>query len=134
MRRVRSQSSRSIDDLAAQVEGKHRNDLAFTTAKGAPLRNRNARRSWFDDAATAIGESRASPARERGIPPLPGGQRRRKCEGGASDARSRVCGHDFRHVRRPFDDDLDAVADRIDEVVRTARGLCGPVRTKGPWS
>jgi hypothetical protein len=59
-----------FDDLAAQVEGKYRNDLAFTTAKGAPLRNRNARRPWFDDAATAS-VSRASPRTSCGIPPLP---------------------------------------------------------------
>ncbi len=31
-----------------------------------------------------------------------------------------------------FDDDLDAVADRLDEVVRTARGLLADsMRTKG---
>ena len=30
----------------------------FTTSTGAPLRNRNARRSWFDNAAAAIGDDR----------------------------------------------------------------------------
>ncbi len=45
-----------MDDLSARVSGKGRNELVFTTAGGAPLRNRNARRAWFDAAAAAIGE------------------------------------------------------------------------------
>ncbi|WP_375474813.1 tyrosine-type recombinase/integrase [uncultured Jatrophihabitans sp.] len=44
-----------IDDLAAQVADKKRDDLVFTTATGSPLRNRNARRAWFDAAAAEIG-------------------------------------------------------------------------------
>ncbi len=58
-----------IDDLAAQVEGKHRNDLAFTTAKGAPLRNRNAARGSTMPPPQSV--SRASPRTSCGIPPLP---------------------------------------------------------------
>jgi integrase len=50
-----------IDELAAHVAGKGRDDLVFTTSRGAPLRNRNARRSWFDAAAAAIGEPRLTP-------------------------------------------------------------------------
>ena len=50
-----------IDDLAAQVAGKDRDDLVFTTSTGAPLRNRNARRSWFDEAAAAIGKPGLTP-------------------------------------------------------------------------
>jgi len=50
-----------IDDLAAQVKGKRRDDLVFTTSQGAVLRNRNARRSWFDSAAAAIGEPGLTP-------------------------------------------------------------------------
>lgn len=50
-----------LDDLSAQVAGRHRDDLVFTTSTGAPLRNRNARRSWFDNAAAAIGEPGLTP-------------------------------------------------------------------------
>jgi integrase len=91
-----------LDDLAAQVEGKCRNDLAFTTAMGAPLRNRNARRSWFADAATAIGEPGLTPHELRHTAASLAVSAGAKCEGGPSDAGSRVCGHDSRHVRRPF--------------------------------
>ena len=45
-----------IEELAAHVAGCGRDDLVFTTSGGAPLRNRNARRAWFDAAAVAIGE------------------------------------------------------------------------------
>jgi hypothetical protein len=59
-----------IDDLAAQVEGKHRNDLAFTTAKGAPfaIATRAARGSTMPPPQSV---SRASPRTSCGIPPLP---------------------------------------------------------------
>jgi integrase len=33
----------------------------FTAASGAPLRNRDARRDWFDAAAAAIGEDGLTP-------------------------------------------------------------------------
>lgn len=42
-----------IDDLAIALAGTTRDDLAFPGSKGGVLRNRTARRSWFDRAATA---------------------------------------------------------------------------------
>ncbi len=50
-----------IDDLAVHVADKGRDDLVFTTRNGAPLRNRNARRDWFDAAAACIGEPGLTP-------------------------------------------------------------------------
>ena len=50
-----------VDELAAHVTGKSREALVSTTANGAPLRNRNARRDWFDAAAAAMGEPDPTP-------------------------------------------------------------------------
>lgn len=50
-----------LDELATQIFEKSRDDLVFTTAGGTPLRNRNARRAWFDSAATEIGEPGLTP-------------------------------------------------------------------------
>ncbi len=121
-----------IDDLAAQVEGKHRNDLAFTTAKGAPLRNRNARRSWFDDAATAIGEPGLTPHELRHTAAslaVSAGANVKAVQAMLGHASAAMTLDTYADL---FDDDLDAVADRLDEVVRTARGLLADsMRTKG---
>jgi integrase len=43
------------DDLAGRMAGKAKGDLVFATAQGTPLRVRNARRDWFDMAATFSG-------------------------------------------------------------------------------
>ena len=69
----------SVDDDAAQTDelwghpasaswtnsgylaGKGPDELLFTSARGLVLRNRNARRDWFDDAAEAIGEKGLTP-------------------------------------------------------------------------
>lgn len=48
-----------VDQVAAiaqaRCEGRKNTDLVFTTSRGTPLRNQNARRDWFDDAVTAAG-------------------------------------------------------------------------------
>jgi integrase len=44
-----------VDELAAHVEGKGPEDLVFTTATGAPLRNTNFRRRHWDKAVEAAG-------------------------------------------------------------------------------
>ncbi|MFN2518340.1 MAG: site-specific integrase, partial [Jatrophihabitantaceae bacterium] len=121
-----------IDDLAAHVSGKGRDDLVFTTAKGAPLRNRNARRSWFDDAADAIGEPGLTPHELRHTAAslaVSAGANVKAVQvmlGHASAAMTLDTYADL------FDDDLDAVADRLDAVVRAARGLLADsLRTGG---
>ncbi len=112
-----------VDDLAVHVGGKTRDDLVFTTATGAPLRNRNARRSWFNDAATAIGEPGLTPHELRHT-----AASLAVSAGANVKAVQRMLGHASAALTLDrytdlFDDDLDAVADRLDAVARIARGL-----------
>ena len=119
------------DDLAAYVAGKGRDDLVFTTATGAPLRNRNARR-WFDTAATAVGEPGLTPHELRHT-----AASLAVSAGANVKAVQRMLGHASAAMTLDtyadlFDDDLDAVADRLDAVVRAARGLLADsLRTGG---
>jgi hypothetical protein len=50
-----------VDASVDQLADKYRDDVAFPSSPGGVLRNRNARRDWFDAAATAIGESGLTP-------------------------------------------------------------------------
>lgn len=47
--------------LREKMAGKKRDELLFTTARGAVLRGGNAQRDWFDAAAEAIGEPDLTP-------------------------------------------------------------------------
>ena len=85
------------------------------------LRNRNARRDWFDAAAAAIGEPGLTPHELRHTAaPL-------AVSAGANvKAVQRMLGHASAAMTLDryadlFDDDLDAVAERLDAVARTAR-------------
>jgi integrase len=121
-----------IDDLAAQVAGKGRDDLVFTTATGAPLRNRNARRAWFNDAAAAIGEPGLTPHELRHTAAslaVSAGANVKAVQAMLGHASAAMTLDTYADL---FDDDLDAVADRLDAVVRAARGLpADSVRTDG---
>ena len=44
------------DDLVDHLHGRRPDDLVFTSPAGGVLRNRNARRDWFNAAVDAIGE------------------------------------------------------------------------------
>lgn len=108
-----------VDVLAIELAGKAPGDLAFTTASGAPLRNRNARRAWFDDAAAAIGEPDLTPHELRHT-----AASLAVSAGANVKAVQRMLGHASAAMTLDryadlFDDDLDAVADRLD-VVRAA--------------
>jgi site-specific recombinase XerC len=112
-----------VDDLTLVLAGKDRDDLAFPGARGGVLRNRTAPRAWFDRAATAIGEPGLTPHELRHT--------------AASLAVS--AGANVKVVQRMlvhasaamtldryadlFDDDLDALADRLDAVRESSRGL-----------
>lgn len=121
-----------IDDLTAQVAGKRRDDLVFTTATGAPLRNRNARRSWFNDAAAATGEPGLTPHELRHTAAslaVSAGANVKAVQAMLGHASAAMTLDTYADL---FDDDLDAVADRLDAVVRAARGLpADSVRTEG---
>lgn len=112
-----------IDDLANQLAGKRRDDLVFTTASGAPLRNRNARRSWFDAAAEAIGEPGFTPHELRHTAAslaVSAGANVKAIQAMLGHASAAMTLDTYADL---FDDDLDAVADRLDAVVRAAREL-----------
>jgi len=118
--------------VAAYVAGKGRDDLVFTTAAGAPLRNRNARRAWFDRASAAIGEPALTP------PELRHTAASLAVSAGANvKAVQAMLGHASAAMTLDtyadlFDDDLDAVADRLDAVLVAARGLLADsLRTRG---
>ena len=77
-----------VDDLARHLAGKGRDDLVFTTTSGAPLRNRNARRDWFDAAASSIGEPGLTPHELRHTAASLAVSCRCEREGRAADARA----------------------------------------------
>jgi integrase len=112
-----------IDELVDQVAGKRRDDLVFTTASGAPLRNRNARRSWFDAAASAIGEAGLTPHELRHTAAslaVSAGANVKAVQAMLGHASAAMTLDTYADL---FDDDLDAVADRLDAVVRAAREI-----------
>ena len=121
-----------LDDLAAHVQGKARDDLVFTTTTGAPLRNRNARRSWFNAAAAAIDEPGLTPHELRHTAAslaVSAGANVKAVQAMLGHASAAMTLDTYADL---FDNDLDAVADRLDAVARTARGLLADsVRTDG---
>ncbi len=109
-----------VDELAAQVQGKDRDDLVFTTTNGAPQRNRNARRAWFDAAAASIGVPGLTPHELRHT-----AASLAVSAGANVKAVQRMLGHTSAAMT------LDRYADRLRR--RPGRG-CGPVgggRTRG---
>jgi integrase len=108
-----------VDALTVHLAGKAAEDLVFTTAAGAPLRNRNARRAWFDQAAESIGERGLTPHELRHT-----AASLAVSAGANVKAVQRMLGHASAAMTLDryadlFDDDLDAVADRLD-AARTA--------------
>jgi integrase len=108
------------DGLMTHLAGKPADALVFTSVNGAPLRNRNARRAWFDHAAI-----------EAGIPGLLPHELRHTAAslavsaGANVKAVQRMLGHASAALTLDryadlFDDDLDAVAERLDAVARAA--------------
>ena len=99
---------------------------------GAPLRNRNARRDWFDPRPRRIGEPGLTPHELRHT-----AASLAVSAGANVKAVQRMLGHASAALTLDryadlFDDDLDAVADRLDAVARTARGLLADSLRTGP--
>jgi site-specific recombinase XerC len=120
-RRRRYLTATQVEQLAV-VAGKNREDLVFTTPTGAPLRTRNSRRDWFDAAAAEIGEAGLTPHELRHT-----AASLAVSAGANVKAVQRMLGHASAALTLDryadlFDDDLDAVADRLDAVARDARG------------
>jgi integrase len=109
-----------VDELAQHLAGKGPDELVFTTATGAPLRNRNARRAWFDPAATSAGVEGLTPHELRHT-----AASLAVSAGANVKAVQRMLGHASAALTLDryadlFDDDLDAVAERLDAVARAA--------------
>jgi integrase len=109
-----------IDELGAHLARRDRDDLVFSAPGGGVLRNRIARRSWFDAAAVAINEPGLTPHELRHT-----AASLAVSAGANVEAVQRMLGHAAAAMTLDryadlFDDDLDAVADRPDVVYRRA--------------
>jgi integrase len=109
-----------IDELAAHLAGKPADALVFTAPTGGPLRNRNARRDWFDDAARRAGVAGLTPHELRHT-----AASLAVSAGANVKAVQRMLGHASAALTLDryadlFDDDLDAVAECLDAVGRAA--------------
>lgn len=105
-----------VDELAAHLVGRGRTELVFAAPEGGVLRNRNARRSWFDAAAAAIGEPGLTPHELRHT-----AASLAVSAGANVKAVQRMLGHasaamTLDRYAELFDDDLDTVADRLDGI------------------
>jgi integrase len=107
-----------VNELAVHLAGKGPDELVFTTPTGAPLRNRGARRQWFDAAAASIGVAGLTPHELRHT-----AASLAVSAGANVKAVQRMLGHASAAMTLDvysdlFDDDLDAVAERLDEIAR----------------
>jgi integrase len=113
-----------LGDLAEHVAGKAPDDLVFTSPKGAVLRVRGARRSWFDRAVETSGVPEGLHPHE-----LRHTAASLAVSAGANvKAVSRMLGHAKASMTLDvyadlFDDDLEAVADRLDEIHARVGGM-----------
>jgi integrase len=108
------------EQLIEHIAGKDSDELMFTAPGGGVLRNRNARRAWFDAAADAIGEKGLTPHELRHT-----AASLAVSAGANVKAVQRMLGHKSAAMTLDvysdlFDDDLDAVAERLDVVARAA--------------
>ncbi|MGH8963692.1 MAG: tyrosine-type recombinase/integrase [Jatrophihabitantaceae bacterium] len=128
------------EELTAHIAGRDRRELLFTTVNGEVLRNRNARRSWFDRAVAAVGEDGLTPHDLRHT-----AASLAVSSGANVKAVQRMLGHASASVTLDiytdlFESDLDAVADRLDELraaakdqIRTrAKLMIMPSNAEGP--
>jgi integrase len=109
------------NELTPHLAGRSGRDLLFTTVNGEVLRNRNARRSWFDRSVTAIGQPGLTPHELRHT-----AASLAVSAGANVKAVQRMLGHASAAMTLDiyadlFDSDLDAVADRLDETRSAAR-------------
>jgi integrase len=118
-----------VDEIAAYVEGKGHDELVFTTSTGTPLRNTNFRRRHWDKAVEAAGLDGLTPHDLRHT-----AASLAVAAGANVKAVQRMLGHASATMTLDvyaglFGDDLDTVADLLDEAAR--RAAADSVRTKG---
>jgi len=108
------------------LAGKRPDDLLFTSPDGEVMRNRNARRAWFNRAATETGVARLTPHELRHTAAS------LAVKAGANvKALQRMLGHASAAITLDiyadlFDDDLDAVGGSLDALRRDS--LVAPLR------
>ena len=110
-----------VDDLALIMVGKAPGDVVFTTRRGAVMRNLNFRRDVFDRAATDAGLAGLTPHELRHT-----GASLAVSAGANVKVVQRMLGHASAAMTLDvysglFDEDLDAVAVRLDEAAAIAR-------------
>ena len=110
-----------VDPLAQQVAGRAQGDMVFTSPGGAVLRVGNFRRQIFDRAAREAGLEGLTPHELRHT-----AASLAVSSGANVKAVQRLLGHASAAMTLDvysglFDDDLDAVADRLDEAATRAR-------------
>ncbi len=113
-----------VDALAEQVAGKASDDLVFTTVRGAALRNLNFRRDVFDRAAITAGLDGLTPHELRHT-----AASLAVSAGANVKSIQRMLGHASAAMTLDvysglFDDDLDAVADRMDAAAARVPPAC----------
>ncbi|WBB65380.1 site-specific integrase [Micromonospora sp. WMMD812] len=106
-----------VDELAAHVAGKRRDELVFTAPAGGPLRNTNFRSRVFAPAAASVGLAGLTPHDLRHT-----AASLAVAAGANVKAVQRMLGHASASMTLDvyaglFGDDLDAVANRLDEAV-----------------
>ncbi|MFT9771806.1 tyrosine-type recombinase/integrase [Brevibacterium casei] len=111
-----------VEKIAAYIAGTDATGLIFTSPRGGPLRNRNERGRWFDQAAEEIGVPELTPHALRHTAAS-------MAIGAGASVLSvqRMLGHSSATVTLDvysslFEDDLDEVAERLDSM-RTENGL-----------
>jgi integrase len=111
------------DELAIYLAGRSATDFVFTSAKGYPLRNRGARKAWFDAAAESAGLAGLTPhelrhtAASLAVSADANVKALQRMLGHASAVMTLDVYSDL------FDDDLDGVANRLD-ALRSAVVSC----------
>lgn len=113
-----------VDALVEHVAGKSPDDLVFTTARGGVLRNLNFRRDAFDRAASAVGLDGLTPHELRHT-----AASLAVSAGANVKAVQRMLGHASAAMTLDvysglFDDDLDAVAYRMDVAAALVPRAC----------
>jgi integrase len=115
-----------VDDLAEHVAGRAPDELVFASSTGTVMRVRNARRAWFDQAAAAAGLPGLTPHELRHT-----AASLAVSAGANVKAVQRMLGHSKASMTLDvyadlFDDDLKAVADRLDAIARAVGRMRAP--------
>ncbi|GAA1624748.1 tyrosine-type recombinase/integrase [Actinoplanes couchii] len=121
-----------VDPLTDQIIGRSRDDLVFTSPEGGVLRNNNFRRRAFDRAAETVGLKGLTPHELRHT-----AASLAVAEGANVKAVQRMLGHASAAMTLDvyadlFEDDLDQVADRLDQAVTARSADCLRTAPAGP--